>query len=199
MRELAVEEQTPQLDILQGLISSFPSLLMPPSETASYNTLIELKSGVGGAESSLFLNDLLRMYTRYAEHNGWTTQVNLGNSTDSGGTKDASIDVKGEGSYENLRWESGVHRVQRVPATEAGGRLHTSTAVVIVSILNFIQYKWTYSRIVKVLPVPEEKSNNEPEELFQMKDVRIEVMRSRGAGGQVMPAFLVLFEFNHPI
>lgn len=133
MRELAVEEEAAQLDVLKGLVASFPTLLIPPSETGSYNALIELKSGVGGAESSLFLNDLLRMYVRFAEGHGWRTQVNMGSSSEGGGVKEASVEVKGEGAYDHLRWESGVHRVQRVPATESSGRVHTSTAVVIVS------------------------------------------------------------------
>ena len=134
MRELAIEESQSQLQILQDLLkTTFPTLLLPPSETVSYGTLIELKSGVGGSESSIFLNEMARMYVRYAQNQGWTTELTLGNSTESGGTKDANIEIKNEGSYDELRWESGVHRVQRVPATESGGRIHTSTAAVVVS------------------------------------------------------------------
>jgi peptide chain release factor 1 len=143
MRDLALEEQSAQLTTLQTLLRSFPPLLLPPSTTGSYNALIELKSGVGGAESSLFLTDLLRMYVRFAESRGWRTKVSMGSGAEGGGVKEASVEVRsgsggaggwedGEGAYEMLRWESGVHRVQRVPATESSGRVHTSTAVVIV-------------------------------------------------------------------
>jgi peptide chain release factor 1 len=134
MRELALEEEAAQIEILRALAISFPSLLIPPSETGSYSCLLELKSGVGGAESSLFLNDLLRMYTRFAEDNGCRTSVSM-SSSEGGGLKEATMAVRGEGAYDALRWESGVHRVQRVPATESNGRVHTSTAVVIVSTL----------------------------------------------------------------
>jgi peptide chain release factor 1 len=92
-----------------------------------------LKSGVGGSESSLFLAELLRMYTRLADSMKWRTQVVASNESDGGGVKDAILEINGPGSYDMLRWESGVHRVQRIPATEASGRVHTSTVAVLVS------------------------------------------------------------------
>lgn len=136
MRELAIEEEASQLSTLKDLSESFPKLLIPPSNTSSYDALIELKSGVGGAESSLFLTDLLRMYTRFAEINGWRAKVSMGTLLEGGAARDASLEIKGKGAYDTLRWESGVHRVQRVPATENSGRVHTSTTVVIVSTIS---------------------------------------------------------------
>ena len=93
---------------------------------------MELKSGVGGSEASLFLADLLRMYLRLANGRRWKATVVSQNDSDGGGIKDAIIEIKGEGVYDALRWESGVHRVQRVPATEASGRVHTSTVAAVV-------------------------------------------------------------------
>jgi peptide chain release factor 1 len=94
---------------------------------------MELKSGVGGSESSLFLGEMMRMYTRLANEIGWKVSVVASNETENGGVKDAVLEVEGEGAYDTLRWESGVHRVQRVPATETSGRTHTSTVAVVVS------------------------------------------------------------------
>ena len=94
---------------------------------------MELKSGVGGSESSLFLSDLLRMYQRLAHSNNWKSSVVAKNSIEGGGIKDAIVEIKGETAYDTLRWESGVHRVQRVPATESSGRTHTSTVAVVAS------------------------------------------------------------------
>jgi peptide chain release factor 1 len=93
---------------------------------------MELKSGVGGSEASLFLADLLRMYLRLSIGRRWKATVVAQNDSDGGGIKDAIVEIKGEGAYDALRWESGVHRVQRVPATEASGRVHTSTVAIVV-------------------------------------------------------------------
>jgi peptide chain release factor 1 len=137
MRDLAIEERISQFSSLQTLLrTTLPLLLVQPSSsisTESYNTLIEIKSGVGGSEASLFLNELARMYVRYAQANGWKASVSLGSETEIGIARDASINIIGRGSYDDFRWESGVHRVQRVPATEGSGRIHTSTVAVIVS------------------------------------------------------------------
>jgi len=105
------------------------------------------------------------MYLRYTNNRDWTTTIVSQNDNETGGIKDAIVEVKGEGAYDALRWESGVHRVQRVPATEASGRVHTSTVAVIA------------------LPLVEEKDAKD-EELFTMDEIKIEVMRARGAGGQ---------------
>ncbi|KAG6914824.1 hypothetical protein DXG01_015125 [Tephrocybe rancida] len=165
MRALALEEHEALSTTLTSLVeTTVPSLLIPPSTTTHLSAMLELKSGVGGSESSLFLANLLRMYLRLANVKRWQTTVVSQNENEGGGIKDAIVEVKGEGSFEALRWESGVHRVQRVPATEASGRVHTSTVAVIV------------------LPLMEETDTTE--ELFSMDDVKIELMRARGAGGQ---------------
>lgn len=129
---------------------------------------MEFKAGVGGSESALFVGELMRMYMRLAQGLGWHAEVIMSNDTDAGGVKDAIVEIKGkERVYDTLRWESGVHRVQRVPATEANGRVHTSTVAVLV------------------LPLAEDNGRTEgDDELFSMDDIRIEVMRARGAGGQ---------------
>ncbi|KZS86997.1 release factor [Sistotremastrum niveocremeum HHB9708] len=180
MRALANEERASLLSTLSSLLTStFPSLLLSSASSSaaggatsqeeinSYSALIELKAGVGGSESSLFLESLTRTYTRFAALNLLPCTLLQSSPSDSGGLKYATLEIKGEGSYEKLRWESGVHRVQRVPVTETSGRTHTSTVAVVV------------------LPLKEERGDEgEGEELFDMKDVRIEVMRARGAGGQ---------------
>lgn len=134
MRALAAEEHDSLDKSLTELVEkTVPSLLVPPSTTTHLSAMLELKSGVGGSEASLFLSNLLRMYLRLANVRRWNANVVSQNVTDGGGIKDAIVEVKGEGAYEALRWESGVHRVQRVPATEASGRVHTSTVAIIVS------------------------------------------------------------------
>ncbi|KAH9475910.1 Peptide chain release factor 1 [Psilocybe cubensis] len=172
MASLADEEVSALTETLSTFLqSTFPSLLLPPSPTAHLSALMELKSGVGGSEASLFLGDLLRMYQRLVNNNtmgmNWTASVVAQNDAEGGGVKDATVEFRGEGAYDALRWESGVHRVQRVPATETAGRTHTSTVAVVV------------------LPLVEESSPHDgEEELFTMDEIKLEVMRSRGAGGQ---------------
>ncbi|KAK1220112.1 Peptide chain release factor 1, mitochondrial [Marasmius sp. AFHP31] len=133
MRTLAEEDhQRISQSLTQLLSETFPALLVPRSPTADLpGALLELKSGVGGTESSLFLAELLRMYERFASLHGWKATALSNNVNEGGGIKDAIMEVKGEGAYDTLRWESGVHRVQRVPATESGGRVHTSTVTAI--------------------------------------------------------------------
>lgn len=136
MRAMASEEHTQLTDTLShSLSTTFPTLLVPPSTTNHLSAIIDIKSGVGGSEASLFLADLLRVYLRYAQDMKWQADVITKNVSDNGGLKDAIVEVKGLGAYDKLRWESGVHRVQRVPATDAKGRVHTSTVAVIVSVL----------------------------------------------------------------
>ncbi|KIM43633.1 hypothetical protein M413DRAFT_68664 [Hebeloma cylindrosporum] len=166
MRSMAADEITSLSNTLSDIIqNTFPSLLVPQSTTKQLSALLELKSGVGGSESSLFLSDMLRMYQRLANNASWKSSVLAKNDTEGGGIKDAIVEFKGEGAYDALRWESGVHRVQRVPATESSGRTHTSTVAIVV------------------LPLAEETESHD-EELFSMDDIKLEVMRSRGAGGQ---------------
>ncbi|KAI0663010.1 release factor [Cubamyces menziesii] len=168
MRSMAEEEYATLSESINTLVEdTFPSLLVPPSQTAKLSAIIELRAGVGGSESALFTADLVRMYTRAAQEMGWDVSLISSNILEAGGMKDAIMEVKGQGAYDALRWESGVHRVQRVPATEANGRVHTSTVSVMV------------------LPLTEEaESTSSEDDLFKMSDIKLEVMRSRGAGGQ---------------
>ncbi|KZT64801.1 release factor [Daedalea quercina L-15889] len=167
MRALAVEEHASLTARLLTLFDeTLPTLVVPPSSTAHLSALVELKSGVGGQEASLFVADLLRAYECAAHKYGWKATVMSSDTLDQGGFRDAILEVKGERVYDLMRWESGVHRVQRIPLTESSGRIHTSTVTVIV------------------LPLSEDQSQPEKDDLFSMDEVKLEVMRSRGAGGQ---------------
>ncbi|MGH2592026.1 MAG: peptide chain release factor 1 [Anaerolineae bacterium] len=137
------------------------SLLLPKDPKDDKNVIVEIRAGTGGDEAGLFAADLYRMYTRYAENHAWKTELLSANDTGVGGFKEVIFLVKGKGAYSRLKFESGVHRVQRVPATEAQGRIHTSTAT------------------VAVLPEVEDVEIHIPE-----KDIEIEVYKSAGAGGQ---------------
>lgn len=142
MRSLAKEEHASLTETLQNLLeTTFPTLLVPTSSTAHLSALVELKTGVGGSEASLFLGDLVRMYLRVANSLGLKAAIMNSNILDGGGMKDAILEVKGEKAYDLLRWESGVHRVQRVPATEANGRVHTSTVAVVVCLASHQSYR----------------------------------------------------------
>ncbi|KDQ10671.1 hypothetical protein BOTBODRAFT_115421 [Botryobasidium botryosum FD-172 SS1] len=171
IRELANEEREALSTTLSSYITDmFPSLLLPStsSPTSSLSAIIDLKSGVGGDESSLFLGEVLRMYERIAAASGFTPEMVSKNDLEGSrwGVKDAILEVKGKGAYDMFRWESGVHRVQRVPATETSGRVHTSTIAVIV------------------LPNSDPHAAEGEQDIVDEKDVRVDVMRSRGAGGQ---------------
>ena len=185
LRLLAVEDDQTFTETLKNLVETvFPSLIIPPSKTAHMSALMELKAGVGGSESNLFLSELMRMYLRYAQSVKWKATSVSSLDTPEGGVKNAVLEFKGPGAYDSLRWESGVHRVQRVPATEASGRVHTSTVAVVVSRLGLPLFLFLICWGDKVLPLAEE-SDQANQELFSMNDVKVEVMRARGAGGQV--------------
>jgi protein subunit release factor A len=141
LRELAQLDVEPALESLQSIRRSLLEILLPPSPTYSLSALVELKSGVGGSEASLFLGNLLKMYQRLSSRKGWkTTVIEADRIQASGGAgggeafKEAILEVSGEGAFGVLRREAGVHRVQRVPQTESQGRVHTSTVSVIVSL-----------------------------------------------------------------
>lgn len=136
-------------------------MLVPKDPKDDRDVIVEIRAGAGGDEAGLFAADLFRMYSRYAENHNWKVEVIDVNETGIGGFKEVIFAVKGKGAYSRLKYESGVHRVQRIPATEASGRIHTSTAT------------------VAVLPEVDEVEVNIP-----MSDLEIETFRSRGAGGQ---------------
>lgn len=146
---------------LVGLENAVQFSILPPDPLEGRDALVEIRAGTGGDEASLFAADLVRMYTRFAETRGWKTEMLESSPSDVGGFKEVVMKVAGEDVFRVLKYESGVHRVQRVPATEAQGRIHTSAAT------------------VAVLPEAEEVD-------FELKtdEVRIEVCRSSGAGGQ---------------
>ena len=150
---LEAEEKKLSLEVQRGLL--------PPDPTASRNTIIEIRAGAGGSESALFAADLFRMYSRYAEARGWKVEPLDSSPSDLGGFKEIIFQVNGKDVYKRLRYESGVHRVQRVPATEAQGRIHTSTCT------------------VAVLPEAEEVDIE-----IKPEEIEINCCRASGKGGQ---------------
>ena len=132
MKELAQEEYQQSLDALPQLEQALQILLLPKDPNDEKNVIVEIRAGVGGEEAALFAHSLYRMYTMYAEDRGWKPEVASLNETELGGVKEISFTIEGSGVYSRLKYESGVHRVQRVPETESGGRIHTSTATVAV-------------------------------------------------------------------
>ncbi len=136
-------------------------LLLPKDPNDEKNVIMEIRAGAGGDEATLFAGDLFRMYGRYAENHGWRTEVLSLHETDIGGIKEVSFLIEGQGAYSRLKFESGVHRVQRIPTTESGGRIHTSTAT------------------VAVLPEAEEVDVE-----INPNDLRIDVFCASGPGGQ---------------
>jgi len=154
-----------ELDALEPLIDerrhALQLLLLPKDPNDDRNVIVEIRSGAGGEEASLFGQVLLRMYMRYAERRGWRTEMIDANMTELGGVKEATFQIIGAGAFRRLKFESGVHRVQRVPTTESGGRIHTSTAT------------------VAVLPEAEDVDVE-----INPNDVRVDVYRSSGHGGQ---------------
>ena len=161
MRALA-EEELPRLkEALPVAEQALRIALLPKDAADARPAMVEIRPGTGGDEAALFAGDLLRMYQRYADARGWKVDVIENQETELGGVKEAVIHVTGEGVFARLKYESGVHRVQRVPATEAGGRIHTSAAT------------------VAVLPEAEDVDIQ-----IDPGDLRIDTMRSSGAGGQ---------------
>jgi len=161
MRELAREELKTLESRRDALLQELKILLIPKDPNDEKNVILEIRAGTGGDEAALFAADLFRMYSRYAERQGWRIEVMSSNESGTGGVKEVIASVEGRGVYSRLKYESGVHRVQRVPATEASGRIHTSTAT------------------VAVLPEAEEVDIQ-----INEKDLRIDTFCSSGPGGQ---------------
>ena len=130
MKEMAQDELAEAKEELEQLKEKLTILLLPRDPNDSRNVILEIRGGVGGEESALFAHSLLRMYTMYAESRGWKLEIASINETELGGVKDCSAVIEGDGAWSRLKFESGVHRVQRVPETESGGRIHTSAATV---------------------------------------------------------------------
>lgn len=161
LRALAQEELETQRKRLAELEEQLKLLLLPRDPNDSKDVIMEIRQGEGGDEAALFAADLFRMYTRFAESKGWKVEVDSLTENGIGGIKEVIFQIHGEGAYSQLKYEGGVHRVQRVPATEARGRIHTSTAT------------------VAVLPEVEETEIE-----IKPEDLRIDVFRSAGHGGQ---------------
>ena len=161
MRELAQEELRQLEERRDALLADIKVLLVPKDPNDAKNVVLEIRAGTGGDEAALFASDLFRMYSRYAERRGWKLEVLNLSETGSGGTKEVIAVIEGKNAYSRLKYESGVHRVQRVPTTEASGRIHTSTAT------------------VAVLPEAEEVDIQ-----IDAKDLRVDTFCSSGPGGQ---------------
>ena len=161
MSALAVEELKMLEPELQKLEGELKTMLLPSDPRDRRNVIVEIRAGTGGNEATLFAADLFRMYSHYAEPKSWTVEILSQNDTGVGGFKEIAFLVKGKGAYSRLKYESGVHRVQRVPVTESQGRIHTSTATVAVL-----------------------AEADEVEIQILDKDVKMDVYRSAGAGGQ---------------
>lgn len=161
MRDLAKMELSELEGSIDEIAMELKKLLLPKDPNDEKNVILEIRAGAGGDEAGLFAAELLRMYIRYSETQRWKIEMMNTSETGVGGIKEASVMIKGNGAYSKLKYESGTHRVQRIPATESGGRIHTSTAT------------------VAVLP---EVDDVEVE--INMNDLRIDVFRSSGNGGQ---------------
>ena len=161
LREMAREELKSNEAAIEEYTENLKILLLPKDPNDDKNVILEVRAGTGGDEAALFGSDLLRMYLRYAERMRWKTEIIESNETEIGGVKEVVMLVKGKGAYSRLKYESGVHRVQRVPETESGGRVHTSAAS------------------IAVMPeVDDVEVNLDP------NDVRVDVYRASGNGGQ---------------
>ena len=162
MKEFAAEEITAANDKIEQLELDLQKLLLPKDQDDDKNVFIEVRAGTGGDEAALFAGDLLRMYVRYAERQGWKTEMVSESESDLGGYKEAIVRIMGTGVYSQLKFESGAHRVQRVPATESQGRVHTSACTVAVM-----------------------AEADELEDIaINAADIRIDTFRASGAGGQ---------------
>lgn len=161
MKELAQEEYQAAKADLERLVEEIRILLLPRDPNDAKNVIVEIRAGVGGEEAALFANSLYRMYCMYAESRRWQVEVDSVSETELGGVKEICFTIQGDGAYSRLKFESGVHRVQRVPETESGGRVHTSTVTVAV--------------------LPEMES---ADVRLNPADIEMQVFRSSGAGGQ---------------
>lgn len=161
LRELCELELTEYNQRKEELEDELKLLLLPKDPNDDKNVIVEIRAGAGGSEAALFAGDLFRMFSRYSERNHWKTEILNSNIPDIGGIKEITFSIEGKGAFSRLKYESGVHRVQRIPTTESGGRIHTSTAT------------------VAVLPEAEDVEIE-----MNPNDLRVDVFRSSGNGGQ---------------
>ena len=161
LRHMVEDELAEMRQRKEELDNELPVLLLPKDPNDDKNVIVEIRGGVGGDEAALFAGDLFRMYSRYAEAQGWRVDILSSNATELGGFKEVSFTVEGYGAYSKLKYESGTHRVQRVPVTESGGRIHTSAVT------------------VAVLPEADEVDVD-----IKANELRIDTYCASGAGGQ---------------
>jgi len=171
---LAREEAESLRSRQEELLEEMKRLLLPSDPADRKDVIMEIRAGTGGEEAALFAADLFRMYSRYAERQGWRTEILSANETGIGGFKEIIFEVKGQGAYSRLKYESGVHRVQRIPVTEASGRIHTSTAT------------------VAVLP-----EMDEVEVEIDPKDLRVDIFHASGHGGQNVQKVATAVRITH--
>lgn len=174
MREMVKEEVNELEETKEQLEEKLKILLLPKDPNDDKNVIVEIRGAAGGDEAALFAADLYRMYSRYAEAHGWKTEIIEANYTELGGYKEIIFMINGQGAYSHLKYENGAHRVQRVPSTESGGRIHTSTAT------------------VAVLPEAEEVEVDVHE-----KDIRVDTFASSGPGGQSVNTTMSAVRLTH--
>ncbi|WP_010677216.1 peptide chain release factor 1 [Bacillus timonensis] len=174
MREMVKEEINELEDQMEELEEILHVLLLPKDPNDDKNVIMEIRGAAGGDEAALFAGDLYRMYSRFAEHQGWKTEVMEANTTGVGGYKEIIFMINGKGAFSKLKFENGAHRVQRVPETESGGRIHTSTAT------------------VAVLPEAEEVEVD-----IHEKDIRVDTFASSGPGGQSVNTTMSAVRLTH--
>lgn len=174
MREMAKEELNELQESKQNLEENLKLLLVPKDPNDDKNVIMEIRGAAGGDEAALFAGDLLRMYTRYAESRNWKLEIMDANPTGIGGYKEVIVMINGDGAFSRLKYENGAHRVQRVPETESGGRIHTSTAT------------------VAILPEAEDVEID-----INDKDIRTDTFASTGAGGQSVNTTMSAVRLTH--
>lgn len=174
MREMAKEELNELQENKTHLEEKLKLLLVPKDPNDDKNVIMEIRGAAGGDEAALFAGDLFRMYSRYAESRGWKAEIMDANSTGIGGYKEVIVMINGDGAFSRLKYENGAHRVQRVPETESGGRIHTSTAT------------------VAILPEAEDVEID-----IQDKDIRTDTFASTGAGGQSVNTTMSAVRLTH--